>query len=176
MLPRLYIDLETTGDGTSRFHDIIEIYAEVWIKGLFVSSFYQKYSHSNSTVFMGGMNYKKAKMYKEEGRGSSTEGIAKFVEWLSKHPKLLFTSYNAAFDLRHIQNWLKRNSLKGDFFYTNPCDVMTLAALRVGRFSTLRECCRLLGVQVDKKKLHTAKYDVELMKSIADRIETKIKS
>lgn len=80
MALRLFIDLETTGDGTYKYHDILDVSAVLTNKGNQIAEFNAQYSFDNRTSFSGGMNYNKAKRHKELGKPTSNEGIEKFVE------------------------------------------------------------------------------------------------
>lgn len=79
MVYRVFIDLETTGPGTSKFNDIIEIHAELQVNGAVKSTFNAQYSYTSSTVFSGGMNRRKAEFYKKQNKKSSKEGIVDFI-------------------------------------------------------------------------------------------------
>lgn len=100
MARRLFIDLETTGDGSSKYHDIIEINAVLTNKGNTVSEFNAAYGFDSKTVFSGGRNYHKAKKHKEEGKEVSSIGINSFIDWLDVHipegKKTFLVSYNCS--------------------------------------------------------------------------------
>lgn len=53
---------------------------------------------------------------------------------------------------------------------------MTLMALRMERFYTLTQACKVMGIQVDIKKLHTAKYDVELTRGLLNKLTKNLRS
>lgn len=79
MAYRLFIDLETTGDGSNKYHDIIDISATLTHHGNSLGVFNAQYSYDNKSSFQGGRNYNKAKHHKELGRVTSSEGIDKFI-------------------------------------------------------------------------------------------------
>ncbi len=79
MAYRLFIDLETTGDGSNRYHDIIDISATLTKDGNLLGEFNAQYSYTSQTSFQGGRNFNKAKQYKELGRVDSSTGIDKFI-------------------------------------------------------------------------------------------------
>lgn len=52
---------------------------------------------------------------------------------------------------------------------------MSLIALRMDRYYKLPDACRVMGIQVDTKKLHAAKYDVELLRNLFNKLTTKLR-
>jgi DNA polymerase III alpha subunit (gram-positive type) len=91
--------------------------------------------------------------------------------------RLHLVAYNAAWDYRHLKNWIKRARRDlSEFFYTPPICVMTLAAIRHGRFLSLREACLLEGIQLNKDRLHTATYDRELTERLYYKYAKNIRS
>ena len=44
------------------------------------------------------------------------------------------------------------------------------------RFYTLTQACKVMGIQVDIKKLHTAKYDVELTRGLLNKLTKNLRA
>lgn len=78
MVRRLFIDLETTGNGTDDGHDIIEVCARYYENEKMKSEFNAHYSGSPTTVYQAGINFDKAAKYKAEGYENSDAGFAAF--------------------------------------------------------------------------------------------------
>lgn len=180
MLKRIFIDVETTGDGSSIQHDIVEIYCEVWYNHKLTDTFDAKYCHTNSTVFSAGINRKKAALHKEQGCKSSKEGLQDFIAWLQKHlgedEKAFFIAYGCEWDFTHIKNWFKRNNeTKRKYFYTPGICVMQLMSVKTGRWLSLGAAAKNMGILVNEKKLHTAKYDTQLCRHVFFKLEKRLK-
>jgi hypothetical protein len=77
---RLFVDVETTGDGSSISHDIIEIHCRYYENEKLVSSFDAQYSFANTTVFQMNINWDKAHKNKEEGKVCADDGLPLFLE------------------------------------------------------------------------------------------------
>lgn len=78
MAYQLILDLETTGNGTNKYHDIVEINAILERDGHILGEFNREFSFTSSTSFQGGINYQKAKENKESGKPNSQEGFIEF--------------------------------------------------------------------------------------------------
>ena len=181
MAKRLFIDLETTGDGSSKYHDIIEINAIVTDNGNTTAEFNALYGLSSRSVFSGGRNYHKAVKHKHDGRKTSFEGIEEFEVWLNTHigeDKAFLVSYNCNWDKKHLDNWFWRNKKEPitRFIYTNCACSMTLCSCRYDKFLKLHDCATKLGIQVDYDQLHTARYDNTLNRRIYYNLANKIKN
>lgn len=180
MLKRIFIDVETTGDGTNLYHDIVEIYCELWVNSKKVSVFEAEYAHSASTVFQMGINKKKAFANKKKKCKTSEEGITDFITWLEEHldkdEKVFFIAYGCEWDFTHVKNWFKRTrNTKRKYFYTPGLCVMQLMAVKTGKWLNLSKACYNMGISVKKEKLHTAKYDTYLCRLLYFRLENRLK-
>ena len=180
MLKRVFVDIESTGDGTSLQHDIVEIYCEMWFNHKLVDTFDDKYCHTNSTIFSGGINRKKAEENKANGCDNSEVGLQRFIAWLKSHlgedEKAFFIAYGCEWDFTHIKNWFKRNKeTKRKYFYTPGLCVMQLMAVKTGRWLSLEKAAVNFNIPVNKNKLHTAIYDAQLCRHIFFKLEGKLK-
>jgi DNA polymerase III epsilon subunit-like protein len=176
----LIIDTETTGDGTSLYHDILEISAAYYHNGVRKEEFNMKYSHTNATQFQGGINYNKAVEHKKLKKKSADEGLSEFINWMEaltkKSPgKFYIIGYNVDWDFKHIRNWFKRNKITKKYFYDSPICVMQLVALRYDRFLKLPDACKRLGIKLNEKKLHTALYDRVITERLYHKLISKLK-
>lgn len=178
MTRRLLVDLETTGDGSNLFHDILQISARYYENEKLVAEFNADYAHNNSSVFSMGINQRKAHDNKTAGCKSSKEGIIDFDSFLKKHlggNKCFLISYNCEWDERHLKNWFRRNKLSCLYFF-NPClCIMGLCAFRFDKFMSLPTCCEKTGVPYKKEKLHNARYDLFLATEVYKRLLVQMK-
>lgn len=79
MTKRIFVDLESTGDGSSLYNSFVELSARYYEDEELKSSFHRYYGHSKKTVYTGGTNYKKAVENSQKGFTSADESIDEFV-------------------------------------------------------------------------------------------------
>jgi len=80
MTRRLFIDVESTGDGTNIHHGIVELSAKYYEDEQLISAFNQQYGHDPSIVYKAGINYKKAIANSQAGFKSCNQNIREFTD------------------------------------------------------------------------------------------------
>lgn len=179
MVKRLFVDLESTGDGSNMYHDFVELNAKYYENERLISTYTAHYGYNPSNVYHLEINKEKAIQNSKAGHGTTDEDIDTFVMWLEMvldGSKCFFIAYNCEWDYRIIKNWFKRNGISKKYFY-DPClCVMSLCACRFDQFMSLTKCADKLGVQVDSSKKHTAEYDNQLSIKLFGKLNTKLKA
>lgn len=106
--------------------------------------------------------------------------LSKYIDKFNKKDKLFFINAGAEFDAKFLRKWFKSNgdSYFGSWFWHPPLDLFPLALeyLKDERSEMvnfkLSTVCEHCGIQVDKKKTHTALYDAKLAIALYDKMTT----
>lgn len=105
--------------------------------------------------------------------------LGKYVDQFNKRDKFFLVGYNnASFDNQFLRGFFLQNGDKyfGSWFWSNPIDVMVLATPFLvdqrNQMPNFKQgtVAKTLGIQVDDNKLHDAMYDIEICKSIYDKV------
>lgn len=180
----LYLDLETTGLNNEK-HAIHQIAGEIEVDGNTISEFDFKVRPHDGAEF-DDKALKKGKVTKEEimNYPSMSHVYQQLIMILSSHvspfqvkqeEKFWIVGYNcASFDVPFLRKWFLRNGDENfqNYFWSAPLDAMVLAAqkLKSERLSMPNfqqaTVAKKLGITVDEKKCHNAKYDLQLCKQI----------
>lgn len=178
MVRHMFIDVESTGDGSNLYHGIVEISARYYENWGYKDQYNAKFGHDSKNSYQGGVNFKKAQEYSQSGKVGCDEGIKDFIDWLDNKlgdNRAFFIAYNCEWDWKHVMNWFKRNKITKKYFLTPCICVMSLCACKFDKFLSLHSCAEKLGIEVIHKKLHSAKYDVLLTSDIHRLITSKIR-
>lgn len=179
----LFIDLETTGTDRE-LHGIHQLSGAIVINGNIV----QKFDYKVAPHFGATFNSKALEVC-----GVNEDEIKKYPHMLTIYPlviamlckhvdldnpddKFFIAGYNSQkFDAGHFGKWFIRcNGLKyfKQLFWTTTLDVMIFATgylmgvrHEMENFKLLTVAAKV-GIIVDKKRLHTADYDIELTMEI----------
>ena len=80
MVRRLFVDLESTGNGSNMFHDIVELNCKFYENEKLISTYTGSYGYNPSYVYSFGINEDKAKENTKKGCGTSDEDFATFEQ------------------------------------------------------------------------------------------------
>ena len=78
MVRRLFVDIESTGDGTNLFHDIVEISCRYYENEKLVGTYSANYGYNPGSVYNFGINKEKAEANTKKGCITSDEDFATF--------------------------------------------------------------------------------------------------
>ena len=180
MVRRLFVDLESTGDGSNLYHDIVELSCRYYENEKLISTYNASYGYHPAYVYNANTNKGKAELNSKNGCGTSDEDFATWELWLEeilKGEKCYFISYNCEWDFTHIKNWFKRNGRGRRKYFFEPClCVMSLCACRYDKFMSLHTCATNLNIPVDGAKLHTAEYDNQISIKAYGKLINKLKA
>lgn len=73
MVRRLFVDLESTGDGTNLYHDIVELSCRYYENEKLISQYNAKYGYHPAYVYQGDVNKKKAEFNSKNGCTTSDD-------------------------------------------------------------------------------------------------------
>lgn len=182
----IILDVETTGNGFDINHEILQISAIFYHKGISQGTFNRKYKPSKDIEYRNGINQRLGEDYAKLDLEDNYSGFNEFVEWLTKMQtkfdkysteKFYMVAYNADWDYRHLKNWFKKNDdFIWKYFHRPPICVMQLAIQRFGYIPKLEDCAQKLGIPINPKKLHDARYDTYITEQIYFKFLQKIRS
>lgn len=79
MVKRLFVDLESTGDGTNLYHDFVELNARYYENEKLVSTYNASYGYNSSNVYHLDINKEKAIQNSKGGHSTTDEDIETFI-------------------------------------------------------------------------------------------------
>ena len=178
----VYFDLETTGvmhwkNGIHQMSGAIEVDDVVLDEFNFKVAPNPKAIIDKGALDVGGVTEEQIKEYAPMSivYKDFTALLAKHVDKFNKTDKFFLVGYNnASFDNQFLRAWFVQNNDNyfGSWFWSNSIDVMVLASeyLKEVRHTMvdfkLKTVAKQLGIEIDEKKLHDAKYDIHLTSSI----------
>lgn len=80
MVRRLFVDLESTGNGSNLFHDIVELNCRYYENEKLISTYTGTYGHDPGYVYAFGINKDKALENSKKGCITSDEDFATFEQ------------------------------------------------------------------------------------------------
>lgn len=184
-LRRVFIDVESTGDGSDHKHDILDIYCELYMDNVPVSTFKGTYCGTDATVYQAStMNKDKGQRRARSGNYETPdEGFVEFVAWLenwieNKDNRALLIGYNCQHDLKLIKNWFIRNNRRDRKYFYDPCIcVMQMMMTRTGKWLSLEKTAEAMGVKItNRQSLHTAEFDTKLCRHLYFKLEALLKA
>lgn len=98
MTRRLFVDVESTGNGSLLWHSFVELNAKYYEDEVLVDEYHSYYGHNPKTIYTGGINYKKALAYTELGHTDPESGAEAFINWLDNlgEGRIFFVAYNCS--------------------------------------------------------------------------------
>ncbi len=182
----LFFDLETTGTQSDK-HGIHQLSGSVVINGEVKETFdLHVQPHPGAVIEQGALDV--AGVTQEQIMayppmpvvyGQFINIISKYDDRYNKTDKFFLAGYNISnFDNPFLRAWFGHNGDKyfGSYFWPNCLDVMVLATpfLLEQRPQMMNfkqgNVAKTLGIPVDDTKLHDALYDIEICKSIYDKV------
>lgn len=184
----VYIDVETTGCDTKNC-GIIQLGVIIQIGPKVKEAFFFKVKPKKDALVepdalkVNGVTDEQISKYED-----MEEVFKKFKIKLNTHinpfdkkDKAFFVGYNClSFDCNFIRQWFTDNGANqyayGSYFWSNPIDVMVLAAEYLKHVRPqmenfkLKTVAKALDVTVDEKLLHNALGDIVLTKKIYDKL------
>lgn len=177
MVRRLFVDVESTGDGTKLWHSLVELHMRYYEDEELISEYSGFYGHNPKTLYTKGINYQKALNNTKAGHPTLEESLPDLITWLDTHlgnNKVFFIAYNCEWDYNLLLNVFKRNNIKRNYFW-DPCIcLLTLCACTFNKYLPMNQCASKIGIPVDTKQLHSAAYDVDVAVNIYSHISTKL--
>lgn len=182
----LFFDLETTGTQSDK-HGIHQLSGMVVINGEVKETFDLRVQpHPGAVIEQGALDVAGVTMEQIMAYPPMSVVYNHFINILSKYvdrydrnDKFFLAGYNnGSFDNQFLRAWFGHNGDKyfGSWFWPNCLDVMILATpyLMQQRPQMLNfkqgTVAKTLGIPVDDSKLHDALYDIEICKSIYDKV------
>lgn len=177
-----YFDLETTGVHPHK-HGIHQISGAIEVDGVIKEEFNWKV-RPNEKAHIDDEALKIANVTKDQVLAyppmrtiynDLTEMLAAHCDKFNKKDKFFLVGYNnASFDNQFLRGFFLQNgdNYFGSWFWANSIDTMVLASdfLKHQRMMLedfkLKSVAKHLGIEVDEKKLHDAKYDIHLTREI----------
>ncbi len=183
MIKKLFYDLETTGlDYKS--NAIHQISGCIEIDGSVVEEFNLKMQpHEGAVIEPKALEVSNVNMDILMTYEPSEAVFAKFMAIVNRYvkryvktDKMFLVGYNnCSFDNNFLRKWYEihqRDDFFNSYFWGNTLDVMVLATeylldkrIVMENFK-LMTVARAVGIEIDESKLHDAKYDIELTRSI----------
>ena len=174
----LFLDVETTGVDVNK-NEVVEIACEYWQDTKLESKFDCLLELSGSKTIEINLGALKVNNYlsRLQGEVAVNREVATdvFVQYLVSLPKdkqnpIYVGGHNAAFDVVALKKLLADHGYSGwnEIFAVNIIDTATIGNVlrEVGLINfdrmSLTNLSKSLGIKVDSKKTHGAKYDTEL--------------
>lgn len=171
----LFIDTETTGLDPSK-HTIIEIACRLDVDGKTVTRHSTKFYNPNAQIDLGALRVNKTKITDLVKAKPEAQEVAHLVDWLVELPdrvqgEIYLSGQNVTFDKEFLKALLGRYNVSGldSIVGYKVLDTFGLALalvmkgkLKVEGKLNLGNIAKALGVDLSKKKLHTADDDTDV--------------
>ena len=185
MIKKCFIDLETTGTD-HKLNGIIQIAGIIEIDGeekerfnLFCQPFPADKINPEA-LEANGITMKDIESYPGHQAAflDLKRALCRYVKPFDKLDKYFFYGYNARFDNDFLRAFFAKHEDKyfGSWFWNPPIDIMSLAIehLLLERSSMINfklvTVLHEMGIEVDDSKLHDGLYDIELTRTLYQRL------
>lgn len=199
----LFVDVESTGDGSDINHGLLEIAFEYWVfyprgHAQQIDTFYTKIKPDNTYVYqqLAGRhgerkfaNLKKARKFADMNLPTNKEAYGMLLNWLDKHirntdkkDKASLHAFNSPFDKKLLINFFEKNDsnyLHSYIYKTDIC-IRRLAAEYAGSNrhlfpgERLKDFLRQYEIPFVEEDLHSAHYDCEMARLLYFKVWEKI--
>lgn len=181
-----FLDVETTGTNPGK-NAIHQLSGKIYIDGELKENFdfhlrpFEGAEIEDDALSVGGVTKEQIMEYPDQAQvfKQFVAMLSKYVNRYDKTDKFYMVGYNCqSFDSAFIRALFKVNNddFYGSWFWSHTLDVMILATAhlldeRAGmknfKLSTVAEKC---GCVIEEGSLHNSSYDVELTKSVYDKV------
>lgn len=183
-MKHLFLDVESTYNPINPRSSILEIHGILREDKTIVDTLDLKLKPKENTIYKFKALRDKGIKHKESPLPSNEQGFSLFKTFLDKHvnrydwnDKLCVLAYNASWEQQHLMNWFTDNgegSFIGSYFHLPFFCIKSYANLNKKvhgiKKKSLADVARLFDIKVNKKLLHSAKYDNFIALGLYDKL------